>query len=124
VFHVPRVQFAVADDSNYTFSGVLGLGYAYPHTINYPSVLNLMVSNDMIMAPIFSVGLGGDQDNFSKPAYGRTMVIQLSHRSLADNDIPSGEIIFGGVNRWKFAGKLEPVAIWPPIKQQDPRWLQ
>ncbi|KAL2125694.1 hypothetical protein VTJ04DRAFT_2059 [Mycothermus thermophilus] len=99
MFHVPRVQFAVADDSNYTFSGVLGLGYAYPHTINYPSVLNLMVSNDMIMAPIFSVGLGGDQDNFS-------------------------EIIFGGVNRWKFAGKLEPVAIWPPIKQQDPRWLQ
>ncbi|KAL1838502.1 hypothetical protein VTJ49DRAFT_2609 [Mycothermus thermophilus] len=99
MFRIPQVQFAVADDSNYTFSGVLGLGYGYPHTVSYPSVLNLMVADGMIMAPIFSVGLGGDQDNFS-------------------------EIIFGGVNRWKFAGMLEPVPIWPPISQQDPRWLQ
>ncbi|KAK4154513.1 aspartic peptidase domain-containing protein [Chaetomidium leptoderma] len=85
--------------SNYTFSGILGLGYTYPYSINYPSVLNLMVSQMMIMAPIFSLGLGGDQDNFS-------------------------EIIFGGVNRWKFAGALEPVSIWPPISQQNPRWIQ
>lgn len=99
MFRVPGVQFAVADDSNYTFSGILGLGYAYPYSINYPSVLNLMVSQKLISAPIFSVGLGGDGDNFS-------------------------EIIFGGVNRWKFAGPLEPVPIWPPISQQDPRWIQ
>jgi hypothetical protein len=66
VFQIPQVQFAVAEDSNYTFSGILGLGYAYPYSIKYPSVLNLMVSQKMILAPIFSLGLGGDQDNFSK----------------------------------------------------------
>ncbi|KAK0624261.1 aspartic peptidase domain-containing protein [Immersiella caudata] len=99
MFRIPSVQFAVANDSNYTFSGILGLGYAYPYSINYPSILNLMVSQNMISAPIFSVGLGGDGDNFS-------------------------EIIFGGVNRWKFAGPLEPIPIWPPISQQDPAWIQ
>ncbi len=36
----------------------------------------------------------------------------------------AGEIIFGGINRWKFSGPLEPVAIWPPIEKQDPNWLQ
>lgn len=36
----------------------------------------------------------------------------------------SGEIIFGGVNRWKFTGGLEPVSIWPPIDKQDPGWIQ
>ncbi|KAK0672186.1 aspartic peptidase domain-containing protein [Cercophora samala] len=99
MFQIPQVQFAVAADSNYTFAGILGLGYAYPYSIPYPSVLNLMVSQKMISAPIFSLGLGGDGDGFS-------------------------EIIFGGVNRWKFAGPLVPVSIWPPIKEQDPRWVQ
>ncbi|KAK0712433.1 aspartic peptidase domain-containing protein, partial [Lasiosphaeria miniovina] len=99
MFQIPAVQFAVANDSNYTFSGILGLGYSYPYSINYPSVLDLMVSQKLISAPIFSLGLGGDQDGFS-------------------------EIIFGGINRWKFAGPLEPVAIWPPISQQDPNWIQ
>ncbi len=65
MFQLPQVQFAVASDSNYVFSGILGLGYTYPYTINYPSALNLMVSKRMIQAPIFSLGLGGDTDNFS-----------------------------------------------------------
>jgi hypothetical protein len=69
VFQIPQVQFAVASDSNYTFSGILGLGYAYPYSINYPSVLNLMVSRKLILAPIFSLGLGGDGDGFSKRRY-------------------------------------------------------
>ncbi len=30
VFQVPGVQFAVANNTNYTYSGVLGLGYSYP----------------------------------------------------------------------------------------------
>ena len=59
------MQFAVASDSNYTFSGILGLGYTYPYSINYPSVLNLMVSQKVIAAPIFSIVLGGDGDGFS-----------------------------------------------------------
>ncbi|VBB80614.1 Putative protein of unknown function [Podospora comata] len=99
MLQIPQVQFAVAADSNYTFAGILGLGYAYPYSIPYPSVLNLMVSQKMISAPVFSLGLGGDGDGFS-------------------------EIIFGGVNRWKFAGPLVPVSIWPPVKEQDPRWVQ
>jgi hypothetical protein len=65
VFQIPAVQFAVANDSHYTFSGILGLGYSYPYAINYPSVLNLMVSQKLISAPIFSLGLGGEQDGFS-----------------------------------------------------------
>jgi hypothetical protein len=119
VFQIPQVQFAVAEDSNYTFSGILGLGYAYPYSIKYPSVLNLMVSQKMILAPIFSLGLGGDQDNFSKCLPGSPGVVV---GCFADGD--AGEIIFGGINRWKFAGPLEPVSIWPPISQQDPRWIQ
>lgn len=99
MFQVPAVQFGVASDSNFAFSGVLGLGYTFPYSIPYPSVLNLMVSQKLIAAPVFSLGLGGEADGFS-------------------------EIIFGGVNRWKFAGALEPVPIWPPISKQDPHWLQ
>ncbi|KAK3997748.1 Candidapepsin-1 [Cladorrhinum sp. PSN332] len=108
---IPGVQFAVASDSNYTFMGILGLGHnsvgvgannAGADGVGvdgYPTVLNLMVSRGMINAPIFSLGLGGDGDGFS-------------------------EIIFGGINRWKFAGPLSPVKIWPPVSEQDPRWLQ
>ena len=78
VFQIPQVQFAVASDSNYTFSGILGLGYAYPYSINYPSVLNLMVAQQMILAPIFSVGLGGDQDNFSTSSFSEVTLVSLT----------------------------------------------
>lgn len=31
-----------------------------------------------------------------------------------------GSIVFGGVNRWKYRGYLEPVEIWPiPSDQKD-----
>jgi hypothetical protein len=66
VFQVPEVQFAVASDSNYTFSGILGLGYTFPYSIPYPSVLNLMVAQELVGAPIFSLGLGGEMDGFSE----------------------------------------------------------
>lgn len=36
----------------------------------------------------------------------------------------TGEIIFGGVNRHKFVGQLEPVPIWPPPSEQSPYWIQ
>lgn len=65
MFQIPKVQFAVASDSNYTFAGILGLGYAYGYSVEYPTVLNLMVAQKMINAPIFSLGLGGDGDGFS-----------------------------------------------------------
>lgn len=69
MFQIPGVQFAVANDSNYTFSGILGLGYSYPYSISYPSILQLMVSQKLISAPIFSLGLGGDTDGFSAFIY-------------------------------------------------------
>jgi hypothetical protein len=49
---------------------------------------------------------------------------RISVSRLRVPDCDAGEIIFGGINRWKFAGPLEPVSIWPPISQQDPRWIQ
>ncbi len=89
----------MASDTNYTFSGVLGLGYTYGFTTKYPTLLSMMWSLGFIAAPVFSLGLGGDGDGFS-------------------------EIIFGGVNRWKFTGPMEPVSIWPPIDKQYPTWVQ
>ncbi len=53
----------MANDSYYAFSGIMGLGYGYPYTMNYPNVLSLMVSQNKINAPIFSLGLGGEGDN-------------------------------------------------------------
>lgn len=99
MFQVPSLKFAVASDTNYTWSGVLGLGYNWPWTTNYPTLITMLWALGYIAAPVFSMGLGGESDGVS-------------------------EVIFGGVNRWKYAGPLEPVEIWPPIEQQDPSWLQ
>ncbi|KAL8369835.1 hypothetical protein RB595_000263 [Gaeumannomyces hyphopodioides] len=96
---VPLVQFIVADDSDYAFAGVLGMGYTYPWTTSYPyTLLQMMWAYGLIKAPIFSLGLGGVGDGES-------------------------EIIFGGVNLYKYSGRLEPVRLWPPIEKQDPSWL-
>lgn len=65
MFQVPGVQFAVADDTNYTYSGVLGLGYAYGFTTTYPTLLDMMWALRLIGAPVFSMGLGGEGDGFS-----------------------------------------------------------
>lgn len=99
MLQVPSVQFAVAEDTNYTWAGIMGLGYTYPITTKYPTLLNMMVASGYIGSPIFSIGVGGEGDGFS-------------------------EIIFGGINRWKYSGKLEPVSVWPPISKQDPNWVQ
>ncbi|KAL8359168.1 hypothetical protein RB598_007839 [Gaeumannomyces tritici] len=97
---VPLVQFIVADDSDYAFAGVLGMGYTYPWTTSYPyTLLQMMWAYGLIKAPIFSLGLGGVGDGES-------------------------EIIFGGVNLYKYRGQLQPVRLWPPIEEQDPNWLQ
>ncbi len=67
VFQVPGVQFAVANNTNYTYSGVLGLGYSYPFTTKYPTLLSMMWALGYIAAPVFSMSLGGDGDGFSEP---------------------------------------------------------
>jgi|SRR3569833_165014 len=121
VFQVPGVQFAVANNTSITYSGVLGLGYTWPFTTKYPTLLSLMWALGFIAAPVFSMGLGGEGDGYSKRCCThhdpRGLLIDLT-RGCA------GEIIFGGVNRFKFTGSLEPVSIWPPIDQQDPSWIQ
>jgi hypothetical protein len=50
MFQVPAVQFGVASHSNFSFSSVLDLGYTFPYSIPYPSLLNLMVSQRLIAA--------------------------------------------------------------------------
>ncbi len=66
MFQVPGVQFAVANDTNYTYSGTLGLGYTYPFTTKYPTLLSMMWALGYVQAPVFSMGLGGDGDGFSE----------------------------------------------------------
>ena len=64
MFILPQVQFAVASDSEYTFAGILGLGYASPTSMPYPNILGLLASYNLIAGPIFSIGLGSDGDEF------------------------------------------------------------
>ncbi|KAK1833961.1 aspartic peptidase domain-containing protein [Podospora conica] len=99
MFILPAVQFAVASDTEYTFTGIFGLGYASSASMSYPPILEWLIHEQLIYGKIFSIGLGSNGDEFC-------------------------EIIFGGVNRHKFAGYLEPVAIWPPVKEQSPYWIQ
>ena len=96
---MPHVQFAVASDTNNIFSGVLGLGYTYGFTTDYPTLLSTMWGLGVVGAPVFSIGFGGEGDGHS-------------------------EIIFGGVNRKRFTGRLLPIDIWPPVDRQDPSWVQ
>lgn len=121
---VPLVQFIVANDSDYAFAGVLGMGYTYPWTTAYPyTLLQMMWAYGLIKAPIFSLalgGAGGGESRFPFPS--------LCLFSAAQTDVTctwfAGEIIFGGVNLYKYRGRLEPVRVWPPIEKQDPSWLQ
>lgn len=96
---VPEVQFGVANRTDYVWAGILGLGYGYPWDTTYDSVLDNIWLYGFIDAPIFSIGLGGVGDGFS-------------------------EIIFGGVNVFKFTGQLEPLLITPPPKLQPQGGVQ
>ncbi|KAL1845023.1 hypothetical protein VTK73DRAFT_1316 [Phialemonium thermophilum] len=92
MFQVPTVRFLVALFTTIIYPGILGLAYT-PPTSPFTGLISAMVQMKYINAPIFSLGLGS-----------------------LDNDY--GEVIFGGVNRARFADQLEPLDIWPPTSQQ------
>ena len=117
MFVLPTIQFAVANDTDYTFAGILGLGYASSASMSYPPILEWLNHEKLINAKIFSIGLGSDGDEFCKCEGCE----QLFH-GFADKT--TGEIVFGGVNKYHYAGYLEPVPIWPPVKEQRPTWIQ
>lgn len=91
-FKVPAVQFAVADDSNYTYSGVLGLGYTYGLTTKYPTLLSMMYMLGFVAAPIFSIGLGGEGDNFSKTLF-RPLPSSISDEGSRRDHLRRGESV-------------------------------
>lgn len=53
-----NLQFGVSDDSDYLWAGVLGLGYGQRFNTNYPTLLDLLVSEGYINVPIFSLSVG------------------------------------------------------------------
>jgi hypothetical protein len=52
------LQFGVSDDSDYVWAGILGLGYGQRFNTNYPTLLDLLVSQGYINVPIFSLSVG------------------------------------------------------------------
>ncbi len=67
------------------------MGVAYSEKIL--SVVTGLATLGLIYMPVFSVGLGNHQENL-------------------------GEIVFGGVNHFKYSGELQPVPVWPSFSSQ------
>ncbi|KAI1349366.1 aspartic peptidase domain-containing protein [Xylaria sp. FL0043] len=96
---LPNSRIGVNSWSTYLWAGIVGVSYGMGWNTAYPTLLNLLVQLDYIEVPIFSLEVGSQGD-----------------RSPSQ----SGSIIFGGVNRWKYRGYLEPIQIWPsPSDQKD-----
>lgn len=60
---VSTLQFGVADDSDYVWAGVLGMGYGERFNTNYPTLLDSLVSQGFINVPIFSLGVGSQGES-------------------------------------------------------------
>ncbi|ETS85667.1 hypothetical protein PFICI_03692 [Pestalotiopsis fici W106-1] len=94
---VSSLQFGVSDDSDYVWAGILGLGYGSRFNTNYPTLLDLLVSQGYINVPIFSLSVGSQGNGDS-------------------------EIIVGGVDSHKYIGWLEPLELYPPPETQEEEW--
>ncbi|KAM0816727.1 putative Peptidase A1 domain-containing protein [Seiridium cardinale] len=94
---VTNLQFGVSDDSDYVWAGILGLGYGERFNVDYPTLIDLLVSEGFINVPIFSLSVG----------------------SQGDGD---AEIIVGGVDSHKYSGWLEPLELYPPPETQESLW--
>ncbi|KAI1327642.1 acid protease [Xylariaceae sp. FL0255] len=92
---VPNTHVGVSTWSDYVWAGVLGVSYGDGWNTVYPTLLDLLVKQGYIEVPIFSLGVG---------AQGGVQ--------------GTGNIIFGGVDRGRFSGYLEPIAIWPTPSDQ------
>ncbi|KAI0155666.1 aspartic peptidase domain-containing protein [Pestalotiopsis sp. NC0098] len=94
---VSSLQFGVSDDSDYVWAGIIGLGYGQRFNTNYPTLLDLLVSQGYINVPIFSLSVGSQGNGDS-------------------------EIIVGGVDSHKYIGWLEPLELYPPPETQEAEW--
>ncbi|KAJ8121304.1 hypothetical protein ONZ43_g2211 [Nemania bipapillata] len=72
-------------------------------------------------APIY----GQESWAFLQLGYIEVPIFSLDVGTLADGSPnQSGHIVFGGVNRWKFGGYLEPIEIWPNPSDQKEQFQQ
>ncbi|KAI1374796.1 acid protease [Hypoxylon crocopeplum] len=91
---LPNLRVGVSKLSQYIWAGVLGVSYGNAWNTGYQTLLDLLVAQGYIEVPIFSLGVG-----------------------YQGGGSPS-DIIFGGVDRKKFRGYLEPLQIYPYPQQQ------
>ncbi|KAI2616240.1 acid protease [Hypoxylon sp. NC1633] len=91
---LPNLRVGVSQWSQYIWAGVLGVSYGKVWNTGYATLLDLLVTQGYIEVPIFSLGVG-----------------------YQGGGSPS-DIIFGGVDRQKFRGYLEPLEIYPYPQQQ------
>ncbi|OTA96271.1 hypothetical protein M434DRAFT_128650 [Hypoxylon sp. CO27-5] len=91
---LPNLRVGVSKWSQYIWAGVLGVSYGKAWNTAYLTLLDLLVAQSYIEVPIFSVGVG-----------------------YQGGGSPS-DIIFGGVDRKKYRGYLEPLEIYPYPDQQ------
>ncbi|KAI0401509.1 aspartic peptidase domain-containing protein [Xylaria palmicola] len=89
--------------STYLWAGIMGVSYGVRWNTAYPTILDLLVKYGYIEVPIFSLAIGTQVQGSSGP---------------------QGSIIFGGVNRWKYRGYLEPIEIWPNPSDQKAQFQQ
>ncbi|KAL7623686.1 hypothetical protein AAE478_005238 [Parahypoxylon ruwenzoriense] len=87
-------RVGVSKWSQYIWAGVLGVSYGHAWNTGYQTLLDLLVNEHYIEVPIFSLGVG-----------------------YQGGGSPS-DIIFGGVDRKKFRGYLEPLEIYPYLDEQ------
>ncbi|KAI1389171.1 acid protease [Hypoxylon trugodes] len=97
---LPGLRVGVSKFSQYIWAGVLGVAYGKAWNTAYQTLLDLLVAQGYIAVPIFSLGVG-----------------------YQGGGSPS-DIIFGGVDRKKFRGYLEPLEIYPYPDQQLKRYSQ
>ncbi|KAI1337372.1 aspartic peptidase domain-containing protein [Xylariaceae sp. FL0016] len=97
---LPESRVGVNSWSNYMWAGILGASYGQAWNTQYATFLDSLVGEGYINVPIFSLGVG-----YQNPG-------------------SSGDIVFGGVDRWKFRGYLEPLEIWPKPAIQMANWQQ
>ncbi|KAI1106423.1 acid protease [Jackrogersella minutella] len=91
---LPNLRVGVSKLSQYIWAGVLGVSYGKAWNTGYQTLVDSLVAQRYIEVPIFSVGVG-----------------------YQGGGSPS-DIIFGGVDRKKYRGYLEPLEIYPYPDQQ------
>ncbi|KAI0550418.1 aspartic peptidase domain-containing protein [Xylaria curta] len=100
---LPQSRVGVNLWSTYLWAGIIGVSYGMRWNTAYPTLLDLLVQLGYIEVPVFSLGVG-----------------TLGEGSLNQ----PGSIVFGGVNRWKYRGYLEPIEIWPNPADQLAQFQQ